>query len=1087
MKEFTTSGFFVLRTPLLPIEDFLAFSDGLSVSKTLCNGGDLAAAGASDRKLLRTRLREFAERAEVKEALWLASPDFFALLATWRRDPESEKGQRLERALYRYMARMTSRATPFGLFAGCSVGAIGTTTRLEIGPRTEYRRRSRLDMEYLCNLAQKISFDPVLQLQLSFRPNSSLYLAAGRYHHAQSYLTDNVRSYRLIGTDETSYLTDTLKQASAGASVETLASALTKDSPAITTDEAREFIQQLIQSQLLISDLVPPITGAEPMDDMLARLEGEEFSPLRTKLCAVIEDLYELDRQGVGNDPFRYEEIVNQISRLPAEFKSEHLVQVDMVKPAENAYLSQQLVEEILHAVEALHTLSSSAPDPLREFKDDFRDRYQDQEVPLMMALDDEVGIGFDRNHNPTGMPEALIQDLNVRGRESKIEIKATEREFILMRKLEELARRKDTVLELEAKFQESLHTEPSLPLPDAFAVMGTLVRSPGSGAQAKWGFYLQSASGPSGANLLGRFCHADHQLTACVRNHLRAEEARAGGKAVFAEIAHFPEGRVGNILCRPWLREYEIPFLATSRAHQDRQIDMSDLMISVVDDRIVLRSQRLGREVLPRLTSAHAYTRGGNLKLYKFLCLLQHQGVAGSLGWNWGILEQASFLPRVVKGNIILAAARWRMDKDLIEKLAGRRGPDRLRALHEWRIDARVPRFVLLADADNRLLIDFDNVLSVETLIEFIKRRERALLLEMLPGPDSLCAYGPEGSFTHEVVIPLVRAKEQPVAAGLSNASARHAIASRSATVIDRQRSFIPGSEWLFAKIYASPAQVDRLLIEDVQPLIQEVLASGDADGWFFIRYADPQWHLRLRFRGNPKTLGARLLPQLWERLDRQQHARVWRVQLDTYEREVERYGGLTGVCIAERLFQLDSELVLALLSAIADRLNTSLRWRLGFLTVDTLLSSLGLDPGARLSLVNNLGKAHEQKFSLDQRYKDQLAEKFRSEREQLEALLNDPSQGEVPSRARLALSRFAQGLEAARVDLERAQQAGELNKSVAELAGSYVHMHLNRLFRSAANAQEMVLYDFLARTYRSRIARQKQRARSDASAQNR
>ncbi len=37
---------------------------------------------------------------------------------------------------------------------------------------------------------------------------------------------------------------------------------------------------------------------------------------------------------------------------------------------------------------------------------------------------------------------------------------------------------------------------------------------------------------------------------------------------------------------------------------------------------------------------------------------------------------------------------------------------------------------------------------------------------------------------------------------------------------------------------------------------------------------------------------------------------------------------------------------------------------------------------------------------------------------------------------------------------------------------------MHLNRMFRSAANAQEMVLYDFLTRTYDSRLAKEKRSA---------
>jgi hypothetical protein len=39
--------------------------------------------------------------------------------------------------------------------------------------------------------------------------------------------------------------------------------------------------------------------------------------------------------------------------------------------------------------------------------------------------------------------------------------------------------------------------------------------------------------------------------------------------------------------------------------------------------------------------------------------------------------------------------------------------------------------------------------------------------------------------------------------------------------------------------------------------------------------------------------------------------------------------------------------------------------------------------------------------------------------------------------------------------------------------LAPSYLHLHANRVLRSAQRVQEMVLYDFLARLYDSRSAR--------------
>jgi hypothetical protein len=52
--------------------------------------------------------------------------------------------------------------------------------------------------------------------------------------------------------------------------------------------------------------------------------------------------------------------------------------------------------------------------------------------------------------------------------------------------------------------------------------------------------------------------------------------------------------------------------------------------------------------------------------------------------------------------------------------------------------------------------------------------------------------------------------------------------------------------------------------------------------------------------------------------------------------------------------------------------------------------------------------------------------------------------------------------------------RRSGRLARPLADLAASFLHMHANRLLRSAQRAQELVLYDFLARLYESRAARQ-------------
>src|SRR6202022_3379576 len=101
--------------------------------------------------------------------------------------------------------------------------------------------------------------------------------------------------------------------------------------------------------------------------------------------------------------------------------------------------------------------------------------------------------------------------------------------------------------------------------------------------------------------------------------------------------------------------------------------------------------------------------------------------------------------------------------------------------------------------------------------------------------------------------------------------------------------RSFHPGSSWLYAKLYTGTSGVDQLLRSVVGPLVSFAIGSGAADGWFFIGYGDPEWHLRLRFWGKPERLHAEGLPRLQREVAPLLNTgQIWRFQLDTYEREL-------------------------------------------------------------------------------------------------------------------------------------------------------------------------------------------------------
>ncbi len=1067
-NDFIPSGFFAVRTPLLPFDDLLAWSDGMEAPAAGADSARLEASLASDHARLRQRLRAVYARPEVRDALFLASPDLEARFDIWLHEPDSESGQKIERALVRYFARMAGRATPFGLFAGCSVGTLGAESRLILAQRNHYQRHSRLDMDYLVLLTDALARQADLRSTLSFAVNSSLYPACGRFRYCEVRRNGKGRTHHQVALEASDYLQATLARAAKGGSVKALTKTLLEADPGATQEEAEEYLDDLIANQVLVSELRPAVTGPEPIHPLAVRLRELSMIPVADRLEQARQELAAIDADGLGSEPSRYRRLAGLLQDLPGEIDLARLFQVDLVKPVVTASLGPSVVEEILHGVHLLHRLARRRrDDPLARFRESFLNRYEGREVPLVEALDEDTGIGFDTAAGGVIDTSALLDGLTF----PKIEEETApwgKREAFLLRKLSATLASGASEMVLQARDWEELAEKDPSPLPDAFAVMAT-VASPSESALARGVFQvlLHAASGPSGARLLGRFCHADPELHQWVQQHIQAEEALQP-EAVFAEIVHLPEGRLGNILARPILRSYEIPYLGTANVPAERQLPATDLRVAVDGERIVLRSARLGRRVIPRLTSAHDFhaSRG----IYRFLCALQSQGTAGELGWSWGPLRDAPFLPRVVSGRLVLSRARWRINREELKQLGQQHGSARFRAVEHWREARRLPRWLALVEADNELVIDLDNVLAVETLIELAKAREQITLAELFPALDQLWSISLEGRFIHELIIPFVRKPQDCSSA--ANRFHHHPIALSSS---DIRRTFAPGSEWLYAKLYTGPATVDQILREVVQPVVWTAQKTGAADCWFFVRYGDPDWHLRLRFHGVPNRLHNEVLPALQAAAaPLMNDGRLWRIQFDTYEQEVERYGGPEGIQLAEQLFCADSEAVLALAGILTEDARGEVRWRLAVVGMELLLTDLGLDLHTRHLLLRRIRDSFAAEFHINAAVKHQLGDTFRQQRKGLEALLDGTPHAEGPlARGREVLRYRSQWLAPVMTELKSCAAVGRLSVPLGELAAGFLHMHANRLLRSAHRMQELVLYDFLTRLYEARIAR--------------
>ncbi|NRA62499.1 MAG: lantibiotic dehydratase, partial [Psychrobium sp.] len=605
---------------------------------------------------------------------------------------------------------------------------------------------------------------------------------------------------------------------------------------------------------------------------------------------------------------------------------------------------------------------------------------------------------------------------------------------------------------------KEVLNKDAAKQQPCSFAVMLSLYQD----TNKKPIFKFIGCHGPSSANLLGRFCHLDESLKNGVINELKKEQAHSPD-VIFAEVVHIPEGRPGNVIARPHLREYEIVFMADSSLPDKYQIPLSDLHVWVEEQKIKLWSKTLNKQIIPRLSSAHNYS-ARSLGAYKFLCMLQHQdGRAPSFRLPESTIR-AAFVPRVMLDNLILSEKIWRVERKILEEISNNGQFDSTRLdnlLKKYQLDT----IVNFAMSDNVLQIDLSNPVMLNILLVETKGQIRVELKEVLTNTFESRVTDNEGNhYNNEIIVPLFNAQATPHRHFANNPLA-------NINAVPLKRRFSAGSQWLSFKIYSGNTTVEELLSEKLLPLIEQ--QSELYQQWFFIRYGDPDWHIRLRFHGEPNLLAGKLLPILNSILDPMiESGELHKVELMTYNREVERYGGPKAMGHVESLFMFDSALIAKTCSLI-EEYGEEVRWRIAINFTHRLLTLFQYSPEASLQLISSLRDGFGREFDDTSRLRKQLGKRFREYETQIkddfDKLLCSGDEGCDESQQAIKVLLEQWQLEAAPIIslLNGVINKGELNCTRDSLLGSLLHMHNNRMFKAYGRQQELVVHDLLRRYY--------------------
>ncbi|UOE47146.1 lantibiotic dehydratase [Mucilaginibacter sp. SMC90] len=984
------------------------------------NGLILRSAALSyKQKLSKNNLLILWNNRLIKESIYIASKSLYNELdALFSNDQQAHaKETQLISSFYKYMARMTNRATPFGLFAGCSSVYWGQANKVKLSAK--FRKYAVPDAVVSFSLARQI--ENANQLSAGYKLNNTLYKVGGDWRFITYQTVDDQRVYQVSAIACNEVLDDVI--AVAGEKVWNKLQLL-EEFPDFETDDFLSFIDDLIEGQLFKPAFEPAIGYDFPL--FLQKTDDADLSDTVNQLIGL---LTEINADGAENSNwFSFYAAIEQIANYITGRELKDQVHITRFNQLEDRQLNQALQLKITKSIILLNNLCTPISNKrIEQFKGRFRKRYEEQSVPLLEAFDTDTGIEYGQwFEHETLFTEGLYSTSEA----APSLVDYTEIDFKMLNLLNHAKIEKQYKVVLPDNFIKERSTDN---LPFSMCALFQLFENDV--------LYLEKVTGPGALTMIARFAAGDTEIYE-TGLAIAAKETANCPEAMFAEVIHMPEERMLNVMMHPTFWPHELAYIDDAKGSSVLKLD--DIYIKLEQGVFKLFSKKHQREVIPRLSSAYNYNRSQH-PIYTFLCDIQHQRGNGGLSFNWGALStDFVFFPRVETSfGVILHRATWKFTPAILAELCkAEKSIDKFGDLFSsFRIEWLLPDKFYIIKGDNELLIDTANEISIQVLAKEIARQLPVLTL-------SECIH-----FEHEAIVKDADGApymHQFVAPFHFDRPLRPQYFQYIENTL--QRNFFPGSEWLFIKLYLSSNIANEVLLK-----LDELLNYSGAvkiKQWFFIRYNDPDNHIRVRinllseidFQDVYMAVREVLSPFL---ISGQVHV----VQLDTYVRELERYG--QQIEQAEGLFCIETSFCCNVFRLLESNRYDTEDWLLIFWLIKDYLNMMSTDINDQLQFVERQQAYFFAEFD-DKAVKIQIDQLYRKYHGSLNSLLlaYDDLLQQKRKQVQLLLQRYS------------------INWN-AKFLSSVIHMAVNRYFSNRQRLHEYILYGLLLKFLKSEKAR--------------
>jgi thiopeptide-type bacteriocin biosynthesis protein len=809
---------------------------------------------------------------EFAAALAHASPDLAQrATAAVRGNLSQADGRRVVLAVMRYLLRATSRATPFGLFAGVAPATANRTGTIRWG--TAHRPVARIQAAWLANVIDGLEADPRLRPNLMVRANNLLVQRSGKvvleYRSSTSDPQGAPAHLRIKANDS---VRAALALAAEPIRWADLRGKLAAEHGA-PQEGAERLISQMVSQRLLLTSLRPPSTQTDPLAHFVDELESVAATGGDTGgFLGQLRTLRHLKaRHDNAADAVTAEARRRDLGDATATIRPGSAAGVDLALDCD-LVVPTTVTAEACRAAAALTRLARPTSQLWRDWHARFLDRYGLHAlVPVRDAVDAQVGLGYPVGFTGEPADDAVVLTDRDRGLLALAQRAALRGEHEVVfddALLEQVAGTAPTEVFPTAELTVRVHAESvhAIEVGDfqlsvvrasaqAFSTGGRFLDLFGDSARHRMASSAADIPPASDGALLA-------QLTAVTRYTISLDVNRAA--QVLPHV--IPVG------------EYHCP--------SQTAIGLDDIAVTADAHRLYLISISRQRALQPIAVNAVEPVRHAH-PMTRFLAEAPVALATACSPVEWGPAAKGlPFLPALRYGRTLLSPARWHLAAaELPDRQATWQNWDK--ALAAWQRTTGCPNGVSLGIGDQTISLDLGKPAHRALLRDHLTRQPNALL-RLIPEGD-----GWIGGHPHEIVIPLTTTAPRPAAPRLS-----------SPPVDVRTHGCLPGSDHHYLKIYARPDEQTTILDTHLHRLLAQHPEVGP---WWFLRHADPEPHLRMRITGLPIEVITRWCQQLTAAdLTR-------RVQWDTDFPEPGRFGSPAAYQATTAVFAADSEAALA------------------------------------------------------------------------------------------------------------------------------------------------------------------------------